>query len=208
MILMTQAGDQSVSELMLYNTKTASSEYYKAGDPFDNGELVFVHPRGGVVRRNQEYWVYPIGMDVDLSLKAADAEDYPELQMAAQRHHLANPPAEPAPKEPAAVINPEMSEDFVGPVAWPEILEAGSAIGADAAKTAGPTSTEPAPVTPPAAQPAQGATSGNKPKRPEKTGGSRGNKNKPAPPGTQGGSEQPPGAGNNTQGKGNRPPPE
>jgi len=77
-----------VSELMISNNRKKQTDYYTAGDQFDGGELVFVHPRGGVVRRNDEYFLYPIGtwLDQDIKLNAAAAVDYPDLKKAAEWH--------------------------------------------------------------------------------------------------------------------------
>lgn len=82
----TDAG--RVSELMISNNRKKQTDYYTAGNQFDGGELVFVHPRGGVVRRNDEYFLYPIGtwLDQDINLNATAAVDYPDLKKAAEWH--------------------------------------------------------------------------------------------------------------------------
>jgi hypothetical protein len=77
-----------VAELMVSNNRSKGTEYFAIGDEFDGGELVFVHPRGGLVRRNGEYSIYPIGgwLDQDIQVDAAEAAEYPELLAAAERH--------------------------------------------------------------------------------------------------------------------------
>ena len=82
----TEAG--RVAELMISNNRSKGTEYYAAGDEFDGGELVFVHPRGAVVRRKDEYSIYPIGgwLDQDIKIDAAEAAEYPELLAAAEQH--------------------------------------------------------------------------------------------------------------------------
>ena len=51
MALIRSVGTERFSELMVYNRKAKKTVYYAIGDEFDGGEVVFVHPRGGVVRR-------------------------------------------------------------------------------------------------------------------------------------------------------------
>lgn len=87
MALMRSKGEMSLHELMVYNNKKKREEYYALGDEFDGGELVFVHPTGGLVRRRNEYFIYPIGGWVDQDIKAeeADASEHPWLIRAAQQ---------------------------------------------------------------------------------------------------------------------------
>lgn len=73
-------------ELMIYERKNKQTSYYAAGDEFDGGELVYVHQTGGLVRRNNEYYVYPIGAPLDKELKLEKAEGFPELLRAAEFH--------------------------------------------------------------------------------------------------------------------------
>ncbi len=73
-------------ELMVYERKNKQTAYYAAGDEFDGGELVYVHQTGGLVRRNDEYYVYPIGAPLDKELKLEQAEAFPELLRAADIH--------------------------------------------------------------------------------------------------------------------------
>ncbi len=87
MTLLHRAGSERVHELMIYNNRSKRTEYYSVGAEFDGGELVFVHPRGAVVRRKDEYFIYPIGTWLDQDIKAGDAaaDDYPELKEVARR---------------------------------------------------------------------------------------------------------------------------
>jgi len=91
MMLAQRVGEDHSRELMVFNNRSKQNEYYKAGDEFNGGELVFVHPRGGVVRRDGEYFLYPIGTWLDQEVGASDAAagDYPDLKSVADRHREA-----------------------------------------------------------------------------------------------------------------------
>lgn len=91
MMLGHRVGDDRSRELMVFNNRSKQNEYYEVGDEFNGGELVFVHPRGGVVRRNDEYFLYPIGTWLDQEVGASDAAagDYPDLKSVADRHREA-----------------------------------------------------------------------------------------------------------------------
>ena len=73
-------------ELMVYERKGKQTSYYAAGDEFDGGELVYVHQTGGLVRRKDDYFVYPIGAPLDKDLPLESADEFPELQRAAKLH--------------------------------------------------------------------------------------------------------------------------
>jgi len=83
--LLRTIGPERLDEFMVYNNKSRQTSYYKVGEEFDGGELVFVHQRGGVVRRNEDYFVYPIGANLDQHVEAKVADDYPELKSAADK---------------------------------------------------------------------------------------------------------------------------
>lgn len=87
MTLLHRAGPESVSEVMIYNNRAKKNEYFAVGDEFDGGELIYVHPRGGVVRRKDEYFIYPVGSWLDQDVKAGDtgADEYPELNEVVRR---------------------------------------------------------------------------------------------------------------------------
>lgn len=91
MFLSREEGSAWHDELMVYDQKARSSAYYKVGDAFDGGKLVYLSARGAVVNWEDEYWVYPLGSLADISLTAADVREmYPELAAAADRHKVAN----------------------------------------------------------------------------------------------------------------------
>jgi hypothetical protein len=89
MALLRTVGLERLDEFMVHNNRTRQNSFYKVGDEFDGGQLVFVHQRGGVVRRNDEYFVYPIGANMDQFVEAKAADEYPELKDAAERHREA-----------------------------------------------------------------------------------------------------------------------
>jgi len=82
MSLLNWVGDKRVSELMVYNKRKKTTEYFGPGAEFDGGELVFVHQTGGLVRRSNGYFIYPIGNTIDQDLTIDQAGDYPELKQA------------------------------------------------------------------------------------------------------------------------------
>lgn len=125
MVWTTYYGDRRAAEMGVTNNRTRSTDYYKVGDGFDGGELVFLHQRGAVVRRNDDYWLYPIGTTLDSAICERDGEAYPELQVAAREHRerLAPPITDPNPAdEPKSPSN--SPRDFVGPMPGPEALGA------------------------------------------------------------------------------------
>lgn len=87
MTLLHDTGTKRVREVMVYDNRSKQAQYYTVGDEFDGGELVFVHPRGGIVRRKNEYSLYPIGtwLDQDIDAGSPAAGDYPELKGVADR---------------------------------------------------------------------------------------------------------------------------
>ena len=81
---------------MVHNSQSNSEEFYKVGDDFDGGELVFVHQTGGVGRRSDEYFIYPLGETLDNALTERAAGEYPVLLDAVKRHREAyQPPVAP-----------------------------------------------------------------------------------------------------------------
>ncbi|UCE60639.1 MAG: hypothetical protein JSU63_02590 [Phycisphaerales bacterium] len=111
MTLLHRSGDVRNHEVMVYNSKTKKNDYYVVGDDFDGGELVYVHPRGGIVRRQDEYFLYPIGEKMNTDFKAEDTEDYPVLSDLAVRvrEALEVPPEEP--EEPEEAGKAEETEE-------------------------------------------------------------------------------------------------
>ncbi len=87
MTLLHDTDTQRVRELMVFDNRSKQAQYYAVGDEFDGGELVFVHPRGGIVRRKHGYYLYPIGtwLDQDIDAGSSSAGDCPELKGIADR---------------------------------------------------------------------------------------------------------------------------
>lgn len=110
MALLRTSGTERLDEFMVYDTRNRKNDYYRVGDEFDGGQLVYVHQTGGVARRKDQYFVYPLGMTVQQAIPASSAEAYPELQKAAEYHR--NALAEAA---KAAVVNPPDAGDGEAP---------------------------------------------------------------------------------------------
>lgn len=108
MALISRDGNSRQDEIMLYHSRTRQNTYLRPGDEFDGGELLFVHPRGTIVRRQNDYFVYPIGGRVSDGVKAQDAAEYPKLQELAAliSHAVEAQEAEMAPAENAATEGP------------------------------------------------------------------------------------------------------
>ena len=64
---------------MIFNLKSKETTYHKVGDEFDGGRLVFVHQTGVLVRRQDGYFVVPLGANLDQDISADQAADYPTL---------------------------------------------------------------------------------------------------------------------------------
>lgn len=121
MALLRTMGPERLDEFMVYNNKSKETKYYKVGDEFNGGELVFVHQRGGVVRRNEDYFVYPIGANLDQHVAAKVADDYPELKSAADKireTREAQKKPKPAPSAlPDSPLQPPTEAPVEGPPA-------------------------------------------------------------------------------------------
>lgn len=88
MALLSKTGRDRRAELMVYNKKLKQTSYYATGDEFNGGNLLFVHPRGGIVRRNNECFIYPIGGFLDAEIRLSDEVadiDYPDLKAIAEQ---------------------------------------------------------------------------------------------------------------------------
>jgi hypothetical protein len=144
---------------MVYNRQSKETKYYKPGDEFDGGELVLVHQRGGVVRRNEDYFVYPIGVNLDQHVDAKVADEYPELKSAADKlremrqSRRAAPPVEPEPQAPStaeqAKDEPAGTPVGVEPIPAPEVKPAEGAEAREAEQTGAgekPAEAKPAPT--------------------------------------------------------------
>lgn len=113
--LRTRGGEGWDGELMVYDTRKKENNYYGVGDEFDGGELVLVHQTGGLVKRGDDYFIYPIGARLDEDLAYSRAPEYPELASAALR--LLNPPSAPAKPQaadPEAAAGPGTNPGAVG----------------------------------------------------------------------------------------------
>ncbi len=85
MTLMRTINGKRSNEIMVSNNRTHEDTYYKRGDDFDGGRLVYVHQSGALVHRTGQFFVYPLGGSMDDHMEAAIATDYPELKAAAER---------------------------------------------------------------------------------------------------------------------------
>lgn len=85
MALLHTEGENHVDELMVYNSRAKEAAYHGIGEEFDGGELVFVHPTGGLVRRRSDFYIYPTGEWLDQDLRATQGlkDLFPELVKAA-----------------------------------------------------------------------------------------------------------------------------
>ncbi len=150
-------------ELMIFERKNKQTSYYSAGDEFDGGELVYVHQTGGLVRRKDGYFVYPIGapLDKDLSLEKADA--FPELRRAADvdRELL----------EKASAAKVDAAEPEQGETTSATKPSEGSPGGSDAKAFVDDMPPKPVTAQPVGnASPTSGATKKSRVKKPGKTG--------------------------------------
>ena len=96
MTLIRKEGAERFGEVMVYNGKSKQTDYYTVSDEFDGGEVVFVHQTGALVRRQDEYFVYPIGAKLNEDIAADEAVNYPRLQEVARYlQEAAKPRPEP-----------------------------------------------------------------------------------------------------------------
>lgn len=78
----------NTDELAVYNKRAKRMEYHAVGADFDGGELLYVHPTGAVVHRNEQYFLCPIGSMLNDDIRASDLAEtfeyeYPHLVAAA-----------------------------------------------------------------------------------------------------------------------------
>lgn len=110
MTLMNWTEDERTEELMVYDQRRKSTEYFRPGSEFDGGELVFVHQTGGLVRRDREYYVYPIGNTANEDLTIDKAAEYPELRKAYEHFKLTDIQNDKSPagneKNTQAIVEP------------------------------------------------------------------------------------------------------
>jgi hypothetical protein len=198
MTLLRNAGNTRTNELMVNNTRTRETNYYKVMDDFDGGKLVYVHQTGGVVWRGGKYFVYPLGATLADCIEYQQAEAYPELRSAAERavaletarveaRQKESPPENPpggavldsrggtsGPAGAAAALErprrpvTEGAEGPLAPTADPQT---------DNNETVGPPDPAPAAAMPPAGQPGDNAQPPARPARPTSTDRPRPGKN-------------------------------
>ncbi len=150
MALMRSDSASQRHEFIVQNTRTNERTYHALGEEFDGGELVFVHPRGGLVRRHGEYFVYPLGGKLDQDMPVDAAAHFPDLQRVASELRLAEQqaPAEvPEGPDEAGLVPEAVGTD--GPAAG--VTEGGAAgspgvdtggAGSDGAPPQGPVPSE------------------------------------------------------------------
>lgn len=119
MALLNTAGETRQGEFMVYNSVARQTEFYRPGDAFDGGELLFVHQRGALVRREGEYFVYPIGSMLDRDVPVNDAAEFPELQEIARRFREALQASVEAPS--STVVESGGSVEGTNPVEAPPV---------------------------------------------------------------------------------------
>jgi hypothetical protein len=107
MTLQHTLGDKRVAEVMLVDTRTRQPRYVAVGEELDGADLIFVHPTGGLVKRDSDYMIYPIGETLAGEMSVTDplAMDYPDLLYAADQHRKAleapTPPVTESPAKPS-----------------------------------------------------------------------------------------------------------
>ena len=89
-----------VDELLVVNERAKTQEYVATGQELDGGELVLVHPYGGVVRKRHGDFFYEVGRMLSEAIPVAVADDYPEIQAATRRLRSESKPGS-RPKDPA-----------------------------------------------------------------------------------------------------------
>lgn len=139
MSLLRSVGPDRTNELMVYNTRTKETIYYRSGADFDGGTLVFVHQTGGLVHRKGQYFVYPLGGTLEDHLEASAAEGYPELKAAVERAEAGAPVAAtmPEPKVKPAVPTPQIGTGGVDSEAQAKAAD-GAEVGPPAPETKSP----------------------------------------------------------------------
>jgi hypothetical protein len=69
-----------VDELLIKNEKRKTQEYVAKGEELDGGTLLYVHPYGGIVRKQDGDYFYAVGKLLSDAVLVEDAADYPEIQ--------------------------------------------------------------------------------------------------------------------------------
>ncbi len=81
---LTTIEEKAFGNLQKIGKKT---DYYTVGAEFDGGELLYVHPTGAVARRNDDFFLYPIGgrLDEAFTPDVETALEYPALKSVADQ---------------------------------------------------------------------------------------------------------------------------
>ncbi|MCP4245452.1 MAG: hypothetical protein GY778_00230 [bacterium] len=90
-------------ELLITNSRRKTQQYITTGEELDGGELIAVHPYGGIVRKDNGDYFYEVGTLLSEAMLVVLADDYPAIQ-ALSRHlrdvQLQNKPAPPEDQQP------------------------------------------------------------------------------------------------------------
>lgn len=119
MTLQTQGVPGKEGELLVVNQGTRERTYHAVGDEFDGGKLVYVDTRGGIVKWEDKFYIYPLGAKLDQDIPADSATNHPDLLRIVERLKLADaaPGQKVAPEEGAAPpeqpANPEGGQPIV-----------------------------------------------------------------------------------------------
>ena len=74
-----------VDELMVVNTRSKTQEYVTTGEQVDGGELIYVHPYGGIVRKESGDYFYEVGAMFSEAVPVAIADGFPGIQAISKR---------------------------------------------------------------------------------------------------------------------------
>ncbi|MHC4063545.1 MAG: hypothetical protein ACYSUI_03445 [Planctomycetota bacterium] len=91
-----------LGELLVVNTRHKTRQYITTGQQIDGGELIYVHPYGGIVRKENGDYFYEVGSLLSEAIPVAIADDYPAIQAMSKRlrnlvlQHKPAPPAQDA----------------------------------------------------------------------------------------------------------------
>ena len=145
----SKAGD--TDEVAVFNKRAKRMTYYGLGDEFDGGKLVYVHPTGAVARRNDAYFIYPIGRTATEDVPVTEADelfglDYPRLVQMADWMTRRDAAAVAAKAEAEAKAKADANAKARADAAARKATKAGNQKGATAKKPAGPAKAKPEPA--------------------------------------------------------------
>ncbi|MCH7814888.1 MAG: hypothetical protein IID40_12810 [Planctomycetes bacterium] len=90
-------------ELLITNLRRRTQQYVTTGEQLDGGELIAVHPYGGIVRKDTGDYFYEVGTLLSEATLVVLADDYPEIQALSRQLRdlqLQNKPAPPEDQQP------------------------------------------------------------------------------------------------------------